>query len=377
MAAAVTVALTSLGGYNGIGMSLGNLATLSDARTRCITPENMSGKPGCGGMAVPRNPATENVNNASHAANALGQGWKVNPFLWVKSNETLTLVDIEGPGAIQHIWMTLTGSWRWSIVRIYWDNEEAPSVEVPAADFFCVGWNKYVPINSASVCVNPGSAFNCYWTMPFRRRCRITLQNVNPTEQVRVYYAVDYTLTSVPDDQAYFHAQFRRTRIDRDSLFTILDGVSGRGHYVGTYLAWGVNNTGWWGEGEVKFFIDGDDRFPTICTTGLEDYFCGSYNFEADGRYQEFCTPYAGLCQVIRPNGLYESQQRFGLYRWHVLDPVRFTESLRVTVQDLGWRHNGAYLKQHSDIASTAFWYQVEPHASFPQFPKPDELEPL
>ena len=183
-----------------------------------------------------------------------------------------------------------------------------------------------------------------------------------------------------PTSRHYGHPRqdtFRRTRRDETSDFAIVDGIRGRGHYVGTYLAWGVHNDGWWGEGETKFFIDDDDRFPTICSTGLEDYFCGSYNFDRNGRYQEFCTPYAGLCQVIRPDGLYKSQQRFGLYRWHVMDPVRFTKALKLTVQDLGWRAGGRYLKQHSDIAATSFWYQTEPHAPFPAFPSADDLEPL
>ena len=112
--------------------------------------------------------------------------------------------------------------------------------------------------------------------------------------------------------------------------------MQGRGHYVGTYMAWGVNNTGWWGEGEIKFFMDGDGEFPTICGTGTEDYFCGAYNFDPGSvdrtrtsAYQEFTTPYAGLPQVIRPDGVYHSQQRFGLYRWHITDPIRFEQDLR------------------------------------------------
>ncbi|NOZ57600.1 MAG: DUF2961 domain-containing protein, partial [Calditrichaeota bacterium] len=151
----------------------------------------------------------------------------------------------------------------------------------------------------------------------------------------------------------------------------------GWGHYVGTYLAWGVHNNGWWGEGEIKFYIDGDRDFPTICGTGTEDYFCGSYNFENQEthQYQEFTTPYSGLTQVIRPDGLYRSQMRFGMYRWHIPDPIRFEENLRVTIQALGWRSDGRYLPLQDDIASVAFWYQTEPHAPFPPLPSRDELE--
>ncbi|MBO7721980.1 MAG: DUF2961 domain-containing protein [Kiritimatiellae bacterium] len=357
--------------------SLGGLATLSDARSRCISPENPTGEPGKAAAAEPSDPVKLNVNNASRAAAELGRGWKVNPYVYIAPGETLTLADTDGPGVIRHIWMTLTGVWRWSIIRIYWDGEATPSVEVPAADFFCQGWNEYTPVNSSAVCVNPGSAFNCYWPMPFRRHCRITMQNVNPSERMTLYYFIDYTLESVDETQAYFHAQFRTTRYNETSDFTILDGVRGRGHFVGVYLAWGVGNNGWWGEGEAKFFIDDDEKFPTICSTGLEDYFCGSYNFDRGGRYQIFCTPYAGLCQVLSPDGAYKSRQRFGLYRWHVMDPVRFGKALKMTIQDLGWRHGGRYLQQHSEISSTAFWYQTEPHGPFPKFPGRNELETL
>ncbi len=193
-----------------------------------------------------------------------------------------------------------------------------------------------------------------------------------------LYYQINYTLTDVPDDAAYFHAQFRRTNpLPYKEVYTILDGVQGQGQYVGTYMAWGVNNTGWWGEGEIKFFMDGDDEFPTICGTGTEDYFCGSYNFDEQGAASttEFTTPYAGLHQVIRPDGLYKSQQRFGLYRWHITDPIRFQQDLRVTIQALGWRSGGRYLPLQDDIASVAYWYQALPTAPFPALPSKDELE--
>ena len=362
--------------FNGLGMNLGNLSKLSKAETRSISPENFTGEKGKGGMAVPDAAnVTRNSNNASRAARDLGQGWKVNPYIKIGSGETVTIAEIDGPGAIQHIWMTPTGVWRYTIIRMYWDDEKEPSVECPIADFFCMGWNVYSPLVSLPVCVNPGSAFNCYWSMPFRKKCKITMENVNDTEEMTLYYQIDYTLTEVAEDEAYFHAQWRRTRWNEGSDFTLVDGIKGQGQYVGTYLAWGVHNNGWWGEGEIKFFIDGDKKFPTICGTGTEDYFCGSYNFDRNGRYTEFCTPYAGLCQVIRPDGTYNSQERFGLYRWHIMDPVRFKKDLKVTIQDLGWRKDGRYLQQNSDIAATVFWYQTEPHAKFPAFPSWRELE--
>jgi hypothetical protein len=361
--------------FNGLNMNMGNLYRLSNAETRSISPENFTGEKGKGGMAIPDPDAPRNTANASLAAQDLGQGWKVNPFIIIKPGETITLAEIDGSGAIQHIWMTPTGNWRFSILRIYWDDEETPSVEVPVGDFFGMGWGEYAPLNSLAVCVNPGSAFNCYWPMPFRKKCRITMENINDRDEMRLYYQIDYTLTEVPDDAAYFHAQFRRTKVNETSDYTIIDNVKGAGHCVGVYLAWQVNNNGWWGEGEIKFFLDGDTKFPTICGTGTEDYFCGSYNFDRNGKYVTFTTPYSGLVQVIPADLTYKAGQRFGLYRWHIMDPVRFKKDLRITIQDLGWRHGGRYLPQKSDISSTCFWYQKEPHAKFPKLPDWQYLE--
>lgn len=361
--------------FDGLNMSMGNLFRLSNAKSRSISPENFTGEKGKGGMAVPGDRGKRNVANAAYAARDLGQGWKVNPYIIINPKETITIAEIEGPGAIQHIWMTPTGNWRFSIIRFYWDDEKEPSVECPVGDFFCMGWGVYAPLSSLAVCVNPGSAFNCYWTMPFRKKCKITIENINDEASMNLYYQVDYTLTEVPEDAAYFHAQWRRSNPNMASDHTIVDGIKGQGQYVGTYIAWGVNNNGWWGEGEIKFFMDGDKKFPTICGTGAEDYFCGSYNFDRGGQYKEFCTPYAGLHQVIRPDGTYKSQQRFGLYRWHVTDPIRFEKDLKVTIQDLGWRAGGRYLPQKSDISSVAFWYQAEPHSKFPELAPWETLE--
>ncbi|MBI4889583.1 MAG: DUF2961 domain-containing protein [Acidobacteria bacterium] len=354
--------------FSGLANSLQTLYRTAPAKTRSISPENLTGEPGKGAMAE--------KGSASNAAAELGQGWKVNPYTVVQPKTTLTLGEIDGPGAIQHIWMTPTGNWRFSILRMYWDGETNPSVEVPVGDFFGMGWGKYAPINSLAICVNPGSAFNSYWPMPFRRKARLTLENL-ADQPMTVYYQIDYTLAAVPADAAYFHAQFRRTNpLPFKEVYTILDGVQGRGQYVGTYMAWGVHNNGWWGEGEIKFYMDGDKQFPTIAGTGTEDYFCGSYNFENKEKhqYEPFTTPYTGLAQVIRPDGLYQSQQRFGLYRWHITDPVRFEKDLRVTIQALGWKYNGKYLPLTDDIASTAVWYQVEPHNPFPALPSRDNL---
>jgi hypothetical protein len=358
--------------HDGSFGSLDNLYRLSSAQTRSICPENFTGEKGKAGMAT--------EGTGKNAARDLGQTWKVSPSVVIKAKSTFTMATITGSGCIQHIWMTPTGNWRHSIMRVYWDDETEPSIECPVGDFFACGLGQYAQINSLAVCVNPGSAFNCYWPMPFRKSARITMENTDDKDMV-LYYQVDYALTQVPADAAYLHAQFRREDpLKTKGLYTILDGVKGKGQYVGTYLAWEVHSPGWWGEGEIKFFMDGDKAFPTICGTGTEDYFCGSYNFENQQthKYQTFSTPYTGLAQVQPADKTYEVGQRFGLYRWHIADPIRFNKDLKVTIQALGWQQNDPqhrYLQLNDDISSTAFWYQAEPHAQFPKLPAREKMD--
>jgi Protein of unknown function (DUF2961) len=358
---------------SGFGMS--GLSRLTGGQSRAISPENPTGAKGSAAMA------SEGV--ASAAARGLGRGWKVAPYVVVPAGSAADLAEIAGPGVIQQIWLTPAGcAWRHLIIRMYWDGQEQPAVECPAGDFFAAGWGGFswsgpVQISSLPVCVNPGSALNCFWEMPFRRRCRITLENMSGRD-ARVYYQVNYELRDVDGEAGYFHAQFRRSNpLAYRAVHTIVDEVTGPGHYVGTYVAWGSNNNGWWGEGEVKFYLDGDDEFPTIASTGTEDYFLGSYNFWVNDRYQVFTTPYAGLAQAIVPDGRDPrvTQSRFGMYRWHLTDPVRFSTDLRVTMQAIGWRPDGRYLPLQDDIASVAFWYQAAPTGPFPPLPGADALE--
>jgi hypothetical protein len=355
--------------FNGLDMGMGSLPRISSAKTRSISAENFAGEKGKAGMAT--------EGTGSGAGRDLGQGWKISPSVNIQGETTFNVAEITGSGAIQHMWITCApNSWRRLIMRIYWDGEASPSVEAPLGDFFCNGWCERSNVNSMPVAVNPAGGMNSYWVMPFRKSAKITIENLS-SEQVTVYYQVDYTLTDVPDDVAYFHAQWRRSNpLPYKEVHTILDGVTGKGHYVGTYLAWQVNNTGWWGEGEIKFFMDGDQEFPTICGTGTEDYFGGAWNFEQPiGQYGTFSTAFLGLHQVIKPDGLYRSQQRFGMYRWHIMDPIRFDADLSVTIQALGWRSGGRYLPLQDDIASVAFWYQTEPHFAYNPLPDIDGLE--
>ncbi len=362
--------------FNGAYMSLGNIMKLSNAVTRSITAENVYGEKGKGGMAevsaVPQ-PEVEKIGQVWDGPNAcardLGQTWKVRPCITLAPGATTLLMDVEGPGVIQHIWITVDARfYRDLILRMYWDDEEIPSVEVPVGDFFCNGWKMRANILALPINVNPSGGFNCYFPMPFRRRARVTVENRAPEPVRGFFYAINYALTEIAGDDAYFHAQFRRTNpLAYQEDYVILDGVRGKGQYVGTYMAWQQNSSGWWGEGEFKAFIDGDTRYPTICGTGTEDYFGGAWAFG-----QNFSAPFLGY-----PLGGVDGKpgNRHGLYRFHIMDPIRFESDLRVTMQALGWRSEGRYLPLQDDIASVAYWYQSEPHAPFPLLGSRDDLE--
>ncbi len=339
-----------------IGQALNALPLLSDAETRSICAENPKGEKGAGATA----------------RNRLGVGWKGRPCITLSKAETVTLAEMAGPGVVQHIWITVKDSGprgctvlRDLVLRFYWDGESDPSVEVPLGDFFANGHAMRCDIDSLPVCVNPSGGMNCYWPMPFARSARITVTNEHGEDIGGFFYQITYSLTPVAEAAARFHAQWRRENpVTYHKEYTVLDGVQGRGHYVGTYLAWTQLSSGWWGEGEIKFYIDGDDPHPTICGTGTEDYVGGAWCF-ADRTYSKaflgYPLRYAEAGQIIK----------HGLYRWHVPDPVRFKSDLRVTIQDLGFTPQPTgYEPLRDDISSVAYWYQAEPHAPFPELPE-------
>jgi len=346
-----------------LGLCLGNLPQVCSAKTRSISAENPTGEPGSGAKESPE---------GNHPASNLGKGWKVRPCIPLPEGSTTTLADIKGPGIIQHIWITVDPkTYRDCLIRFYWDDEATPSVEVPLGDFFACGHALRTTVNSLPVAVNPSGGFNSYWPMPFRKSAKVTIENQHWEKIEGFFYQITYALTDVPDNAAYFHAQWRRSVTKRECPeHVILDSVKGQGHYVGTYLAWTQLANGWWGEGEIKFFMDGDKEYPTICGTGTEDYFGGAWCFYGpDGKEQPYSTPFLGLPLVVHePNQV----PKFGLYRWHIMDPVRFEKELKVTIQALGWWPQFKFQPLEDDIASTAFWYQLEPHAAFPAVPLPN-----
>ncbi len=346
----------------GFQTGLGTLPLLGQGKTRSITAENPTGEKGKGGMAIP-DPANQAAG--ARAADDLGQGWKVRPFIRVNTGQTAVLMDVKGPGIIQHMWLVENihgeNMDRGMVIRMYWDGEETPSVECPALEFFAVGHGRVGQVNSLPVTVNARNALSCFWPMPFRKRARITLTNEGSGDNVLVAYQITYMETKVPKLAGSFHAQYRQAKTADQNPYVILDGVKGQGRYVGTFLAWTQMEPGWFGEGEVKFYMDGDDKFPTICGTGTEDYFLASFGFPA-----VYSTAYSG--SVLPANENAAPPQKWSVYRWHIQDPVNFEKDLKVTIQALGWGPKYRLLKKDM-ISTVAYWYQAEPHASFPQFP--------
>jgi len=345
--------------------------------SRTASPENVTGEVGKGAMADPGKPSQPEVAafgqipdlEQPNPGRELGPKHKVRAWIPLDPGVETPLLDSDGPGIVRHIWLTMPEEYgRNIILRMYWDHESTPSVEVPLGDFFCAAPGYYGEMQSLVVCVNPKRGFNCYFPMPFRRHARITVENRFKNRIIHFFYTVNFTLEDVPENAAYFHGSFRRAHsLPYDTDMVIADGIRGEGSFAGCYLAWQQNNSGWWGEGEVKMFMDGDTEYPTICGTGTEDYFGGAWCFDD----RTFSSPYSGYIVGGAP----KVGTRHALYRFHLADPVWFHQSLKVTVQALGWRSEGRFLPLRDDISATAWWYQQEPHAPLPELPSPDDLE--
>lgn len=334
-----------------MNIGLDNLYRDRDAESRSLSAENPTGERGKGAMQDP---------GGEGPARELGQGWKVRPCLNLKAGETATIMDNDGPGVIRHVWITFNNShYRDIIIRVYWDGQDQPSIEAPLGDFLCNSWSSRQNILAIPINVNPRGGMNAYFPMPFRKHARITVENGSPSDLGGFFYTINYTLEEVPEDALYFHAAWRRTNpVPYGEEYVMIDGITGRGQYVGTFMSWQQNNAGWWGEGEIKMYLDSDGTFPTICGTGTEDYFGGAWGFGAD-----FSAPYLGFQQVRGKSD--EVGARMTLYRFHVHDPVFFKSDLKVTMQALGWRSEGRYLPLQDDIASVVYWYQTLPTAPF------------
>lgn len=353
------------------GFELNSAAMISNGRSRAINAENPTGEKGNGGKT----------------ASCLGPSRKGTPCIpEIKPNETKVLADIEGTGVIQHIWITVTDQispknrfvLRDLVLRMYWDNETSPSVECPLGDFFCCGFGKTYPVNSMPVAVIPRNGLNCYFSMPFRKHARVTIENQNTETIPSFFYQIDYCLyDELPEQSGYFHAQWRRKKItELGKDYVLLDGVKGRGNYVGTFLAISSLERYWWGEGEFKFYLDGDKEYPTICGTGTEDYFGGAWSFakNENGKTveQNYCTPFLGYPFYSKSDDEIRNDYHNddcppmrAFYRFHFPDPICFQEDIKVTVQQIGSCYEGIFERQ-DDLSSVAYWYQTEPHNPYP-----------
>ena len=338
-------------------------------QSRAITAENQTGAKGQGGKEL--------------------GGRKGLPCLWnLKKDQVYTFAEMEGPGVIRHIWITVENTgpvkMRNLILRFYWDDQKTPSVEAPLSDFFGVSHGRTAPFESEFLVMPEGKGFNCYFPMPFTKKAKLTVTNETGEDAGMFFYQVDYTIgDAVTEDTPYFHSQFRRalnTTMYQD--YVILDGVKGKGRYMGVNLGLVDRFAGkglWWGEGEVKIYLDGDTTNPTICGTGSEDYACSGWGLG------KFSAQYMGAPLIKDPFT--------SLYRFHVLDPVYFSKDIKVTIQQIGndGKHEpadpngplaefikrGEYKKDHpggnhervDDMCSTAYWYQTLPTQPFPPFP--------
>lgn len=327
----------------------------------------------------------------------------------VAPGETFTVADIKGSGVIRHIWFTnWTGDEDWVeeafalrklVLRMYWDGEENPSVEVPLGDFFGIGFGKRRNYSSAVLSMNPddGRGMNCYFPMPFAKGAKITVESacLNSTN---LYYYIDYEEWQElpPMECGYFHAQWRREEntlgwapirpgmLDREKAgvegepawlpkawlkkntsgednYVILD-AEGKGKYVGCNLNIDVftpQANEWYGEGDDMFFVDGEPWPPKVHGTGTEDYFCTAF-----GPCKEFHTPYSGITLYSGEQAGFKYGGKNSMYRFHILDPIHFEKSLVFSIE------HGHANKLSNDYSSTAYWYQTEPHKEFPKLPE-------
>lgn len=341
-----------------------DITRISKATSFSFSPENFKGEKGGGTHAKP---------------------WeKLNPMIEVKPGETITVAEIDGSGVIESMWFG--GEASGFVIRIYWDGQESPSVEAPLGAFFGYGFSqnctdrsgKFPTLNSAVMLAAPCRGFNCYWQMPFRSHCRITLENRLERDILSTYYSITGKRCEVGEDAAYFHACYRQAypALSQEE-YTIVDGIRGCGHFVGTALFADVvdcNGIRCWVEGEPKMFIDGD-VYPSINYTGTEDYFCGSFCFGRDdaklGYSQQYSGAYSGMYAIMSDfSQRYTSRTKYMLYRWHLPDPIHFEKDFRMTLPNIGDADNGP----KRNLASVAYWYQTLPSASLKPLPPEKEI---
>ncbi len=310
--------------------------------SRSISFENPTGAPGEGGKA----------------ASKLGIGRKGAPSITLKAGQEVQLCDIEGPGTIRHIWMTTRknpANLRSLVLRAWWDGQEHPSIECPIGDLMGFAHGKVMPYHSAAHSVGQNAGMNIWLPMPFTKHARITLTNEGK-EGVPLFYQIDYTIADKhPGDVGRLHVLFRRenpTTTKQD--FEMLPQRKNKGRFVGAVI--GIRNLTpgqWWGEGEIKVYMDGDTNFPTICGTGSEDYVGLSYGMQQ--------TPFLY-------NGCSLNEKNFvSMYRWHLPDPIAWQKECRITIQQIAWQKGLA--ETQDDWSCSTFWYEPVPSEALPAMP--------
>ncbi len=311
--------------------------------------------------------------------------WSNRDNRWVKPGESFVVADVTGPGVIRHIWFTFaepSPSWLSKdgaadhsevVLRMYWDGAEEPAVEAPLGDFFAAGFGRRAEIQSMPVLVQGGDSYNCFWPMPFFKSAKIVLENQSDKPLAALYYQVDYTKEPALDkDSLYFCAQYRQEFPTAKGHDYLLADITGRGHYVGTVMSVRSRSPQWFGEGDDKFYIDGDAQ-PTMSGTGAEDYFLNAWGMEKG------CYPYNGV--TILDGWLGDLGNRGTMYRWHILDAVHFQKSLRVEIEHAGWMSADetstgkveGFVEREDDFATVAFWYQQGQPKRFTQMPTAKE----
>ncbi|HBM82216.1 MAG TPA: hypothetical protein DD459_00970 [Halieaceae bacterium] len=319
------------------------------------------------------NPTGEKGRGAT-AASPLGVGRKGDPARHLHPGETLQLADIGGPGIIRHIWLTThpkPALLRGVVLRFYWEGQDSPAIECPVGDFFGFAHGKTPPFQSAAHSVGEKVGMNCWIPMPFSRRARIEIHNES-TLRMPLFYQVDYTLgDSLPEDVAHLHVAFQRqcpTVLGEDLV--LLQRQGGAGRFLGAVLGVIPSDPRWWGEGEMKVYLDGDNAFPTIAGTGAEDYVGLSWGIQPNAFL------YHGASW--RANNDISDTGPVSMYRWHITDPIYWREEVRVTLQQIGHSPNNAtsmdeykqeLYERQDDWCAATFWYET---AAAPLPPMPN-----
>jgi hypothetical protein len=310
--------------------------------SRSISFENPTGAPGQGGQA----------------ASNLGPTRKGAPAITLEAGKDVQLCDIEGPGTIRHIWMTTARdpvNLRSLVIRAWWDGQEHPSIECPIGDFMGTAHGKVMPYFSAVHSLGRNAGMNIWLPMPFRKQAKITLTNEGQ-KNVPLFYQIDYTIKDKhPRKVGRLHVLFARENPTTEKQdFVLLPKRTGKGRFIGALI--GVRNMHpgqWWGEGEIKIFMDGDTEFPTICGTGSEDYVCLSYGMQQ--------TPFLY-------NGCNLNENNFvSMYRWHLPDPIWWKKECHITIQQIAWK--GGLAETSDDWSTATFWYEPVPSEPLPAMP--------